>query len=474
MATELIHDSQTRKTLKIEIEADVVRKAYDKVVKQYAQYATVPGFRPGHAPIDVVKMRFKDEIKNEVLREVVPNRITNAIRENDLDVIGEPEIHVENSENIKLNGSEPILLHVHVEALPEITLDQYKGLEATRRTRPMTDDDINYMLDGLREHYATLEPIEDRPSEIGDIVTVDFHGRFVDEPEAEEIDVEDVDVELGGPNVEKAFTENLTGVQADEEKTFIVDYPADFTAPGLAGKKIEYAAKVIAVRRMTLPELDDEWAKSLDEGTETIEKLLERIRENITTQFKLEADAKLRIELMDKLINAHDFEVPQTLVQYQTYKLSESFVKDLHSRGIDAREQPQEFWQKLLPDLEQQAIRDLRGSMILEAIAEAENIDVTSEDIEEEFNAIAMATHLSVEQVRATLTKENGERSIADRLRNRKALDFVVENAKITEAEWREEDQANETAELKSEEAQGTQETTSEKAEAADPTSAES
>ena len=384
--------------------------------------------------------------------------------------------HVENSENIKLNGSEPISLHVHVEVLPEITLGQYKGLEATRRERPMTDDDVNYMLDGLREHYATLEPVEDRPSEIGDIVTVDFHGKFIDEPDAEEINVEDVDVELGGPNVEKSFTENLSGVQTDEEKTFTVDYPEDFTSSGLAGKKIEYTAKIIAVRRKTLPELDDEWAKSLDEGTETVEKLLERIRENIKTQFKHEADANLRVEILDQLIKTHDFEVPKTLVQYQTYKLSESFVRDLHSRGIDPRDQPQEFWQKVLPGMEQQAIRDLRGSMLLEAIADTENIDVTPEEIEEEINNIAAATQLSTEQVRATLTKENGERSIADRLRNRKALDFVVENAKITEGEWREDDKAENEAELKSEEALKTssEETTSEKAEAAEPTSAES
>lgn len=447
MSVELINESQTRKTLKIEIEAEAVGNVYKRVSNQYAKVATVPGFRPGNAPVGVVQTRYKDEIQNEVLREVVPNKISAAIQEHNLNVIGEPEIHLENEQGLKLNGSEPISVHVHVEVLPEIILGEYKGLEGVKRQRQITEEDIDRMIESLREAYTSLEPVEDRASEIGDTVTVNFVGKFLDEPDAEPITVEDVDVELGGVNVEVSFTEHLTGVSEDEEKTFVVDYPEDFTSPGLAGKKIEYTAKVVVVRKKTLPEVDDEWVKSLDEeGIETVEHLRDRIKINITTQSEIEADTKLRVDLLNKMIESHEFEVPPTLVQYQIYQLSESLARDLFNRGIDPRQQPREFWESAMPSLEKQAIRDLRGSMLLEAIADAENIEPTEEEINQEIEAIAAVTNQSVVDVRATLTKENRERSIADRLRNRKALDFLVENANITEGEWREEDEVEEAA----------------------------
>lgn len=464
MATEIVNESQTRKTLKIEIEAEAIRKVYNDVSKRYAKIATVPGFRPGNAPVGVVQTRYKDEIYNEVLREVVPHKISAAIAENKLDVIGEPEIHLENESSLNLNGSENISVHVHVEVMPEVVLGAYKGLEITKRQRPVKDEDVNEMVEALRENYTTLEPVEDRASETGDTVTVNLNGKFLDEPEAETLSIDDVDVEIGEENVEQAFTENLTGVREDEEKTFVVEYPEDFTSPGLAGKKVEYTAKIVAVRRKTLPELDDEWAKSLDEEVDSVQTLLERIKTNITAQAEMEADSRLRVELMNKMIDSHDFEVPSTLVQYQIYQLSETLARDLLNRGIDPRQQPREFWERALPSLEKQAVRDLRGSMLLEAVADAENIEPTEEEIEREIKAIAAATNQSVVDVRATLTKENRERSIADRLRNRKALDFIVENANITEGEWRDAEDEEEVDDVADSEVEAKSETTLEEA----------
>jgi len=474
MANELVHDSQTRKTLKIEIEADTVGNAYKEISKQYAKVAKIPGFRPGNAPVGVVQTRYKDDIFNEVLRELVPNKITEAIREHNLEVLGEPEVHIENSERLNLDGRESLHVHVHVEVMPDVELKEYKGLEAMRRQRPVEEKDVDQMIESLRESYATLEAVEDRASETGDTVTVNFNGKFVDDPEAETIVVEDVDVELGGAGVEKTFNENLTGVREDEDKTFVVEYPEDFSSQGLAGKKVEYTAKVIAVRKKTLPEVDDEWAQSLDEEVDSVEKLRERIKENMEKQSKDESDTMLRVQLLNKLIDIHDFEVPSKLVQYQVYQLSESLARDLYQRGIDPRQQPKELWESAMPSLEKQAVRDMRGSFLLEAIADAENIEATQEEIDQEINNIAAISNQPVEQVRATLTKENGERSIADRLRNRKALDFIIENASITEGEWREEEEATQELEVSSEEAQTNKEETEQTETVAAPTSSES
>jgi trigger factor len=437
MKTELVDLSPTRKEIKIEIEADAVRAAYDRVSDRYAQLATVPGFRPGHAPREVVRTRFKDKIRTEVLQELVPQAIQDAIAKHSLDVIGEPDIHLDNSEGLGKLGKEPISLHVHVEVLPEVALGEYKGLEAARRVRPVGDEDVERVIEGLREASASLQPVEDRGAELGDTVTVNFHGKFVETPDAEDINVEDVDVELGGAGVQQEFTDNLLGVKADEEKTFMVDYPEDFTSKGLAGKKVEYTAKVVAVRRKEVPEVDDEWARSLGEEFESLENLREKVREDLQMRAGVESENRVRSEVMKKLVEAHPFEVPQTLSEHQANNRLEAAVRDMMGRGIDPRGQDIN-WEGVRESLKTQADFDVRGSMLLEKIAEEEKIEVREEEIEAEINEIAASSRQTPEQVRAALTKQGGTTSIADRLRNRKALDLIVENARVTDEEWRE------------------------------------
>lgn len=445
MKTEVVEHSPTRKEIKIEIEADAVRSVYDRVSDRYAQMATVPGFRPGHAPRAVVRTRFKDKIRTEVLQELVPQAVQDAISELALNVIGEPDLHLENSEGLDKMGAEPISLHVHVEVLPEVTLGEFKGLEATRRVRPVGDEDVERVIEGLRDTSASLQPVEDRGAEVGDSVTVNFQGKFVETPDEEDINVEDVEVELGGPGVQQEFTDNLLGVRADDEKTFTVDYPADFTSKGLAGKKVEYTAKVSAVRRKELPELDDEWAKSLGEEFESLANLREKVREDLVKRAGVESDNYLRSQVMKKLVEAHPFEVPQTLSEHQANNRLESAVRDMIGRGIDPRGQ-EINWDGVREQLKTQAEFDVRGSMLLEMIAEQEKLEATDEEIEAEINMIAEASRQTPEQVRAALTKQGGATSIADRLRNRKALDLIVENARVTDEEWREDLQEEETS----------------------------
>src|SRR6267378_4817429 len=194
MKTELVDVSPTRKEIKIEIEPEVVRAAYDRVSERYAKLANVPGFRKGHAPRSVIRSRFKSEIRGEVLQELVPEAISNAIAEHSLDTIGEPDVHLDNNEGLDKFGEQSISVHVNVEVLPRIELGEYKGLEVTRRVRPVKEEDVDGVIDGLRESSASLLPVEDRGAGPGDIVTVTFNGKFVDTPEAEDINVEDVEV----------------------------------------------------------------------------------------------------------------------------------------------------------------------------------------------------------------------------------------------------------------------------------------
>jgi trigger factor len=451
MKTEIVDVSPTRKELKIEIGADEVRAELDEVSRRYAAQANVPGFRKGHTPVSVVRTRFKNEIRGDVVQALVPRAVNEAITESGLHVIGEPEIHLDPGEGLTKMGEAPLAVHAHVEVLPEISLGDYRGLEATRRTRPVTDEMIEEFVAGIREQSAALVPVEDRGAGEGDTVTVDFTGRYIEPPSEEEIKAEDVEVVIGGEGVLPVFAENLAGARPDEVRTFTVKYPEDFSSKGLAGKEIEYTATVTAVRRKELPEADDEWARSLGEGVESVEDLRGRLREQLGARATFESDQRLRDELMSKLADAHKFELPDSLVEYQSRQILERTVRDMMQRGMDPRGQDIN-WEGLQDAMRSRAEDELRGSLLLERIADAENIEPSDEEIAQEIESIAAATRQTTEQVRAALTKQGGERSIADRLRHRKALDVVVASAKVKDEEWRDEMPADAEAEAQSSE----------------------
>ena len=450
MKTELKEISPTRIQIDVEIDADAVRAVYDRISDNYARAANVPGFRPGHAPRAVVRTRFKDQIRTEVLRELLPTAVQQAVEEHKLEPLGEPELNLENSEGLNQLGQQPIAFNVNIDVLPDIKLGEYKGLEATRRTRPVKDEDVERVIEQLRENSASLEPVEDRGAQIGDTVTANFHGKFVDTPEAEPINVQDVDVVLGGQGVVQEMTDNLMGASADDEKTFSVNYPQNFSAKGLAGKNVEYTVKVTAVRIKELPELDDEWAQSLGDEIESLDQLREKVRSDLQAQATNEAEGRVRSDLLRKLVDAHQFELPERLVAQQTEHRFESVMRDMIGHGIDPRN-PEFDWEKARDSLKDQASFDLRSSLLLEHIADEENLDVTDQEIDDEINAIADASRQTPEQVRAVLTKQGGERSIAPRLRNRKALDFLVANGRVIDEEWKEEKQESEASSQNSE-----------------------
>lgn len=437
MKTEVVDVSSTRKEIKIEIDPETVRQAYDRISDRYAKQAKVPGFRPGHAPRAVVRNRFKSEIRAQALQELVPEAVDEAIRTHAPNAIGEPDVQLDNGEALEKFGEAPLAVKVNVEILPKVELQNYKGIEITRQTRPVTDGNVADMLEALRETSAAMQPVEDRGAALGDTVTINIEGKFLDHPEEENIKQDDVEVTLGGKGVQQEFTDNLIGLKADDEKTFAVDYAEDYRTKELAGKKLEYTAKVTAVRVKELPEVDDEWAQSLGEDFDSVATLRAKIRENMEQQATQEADHRLRADLVQKLLAGHLFEVPQSLVEHQTSYRLESVVRDMISKGVDPRHQDVN-WESAREELKAQAEQDVRSSLLLDQIAMEEKIEASKEEIEAEIETIARSSQQPIEQVRSVLTKDGGERSIANRLRNRKALDLLVENAKVTEAEWSE------------------------------------
>jgi trigger factor len=389
MKSELKEVSPTQRELHIEIEPEALKAAYGTVSQKYAKGASVPGFRKGFAPVDVVRLRYKEEIKNEVLQQVVPDKVAAAIEEHDLHPLAEPHMHLVDAENIKINGTEPVKLHVHIEVMPEIPSPKYDGMELVRRVKPVEEGEVEDLIANRLQKEQALIPVEGRASEIGDTVVADLEGKFDDDPNGEVIKADDLEVVLGDEVIEAAFTENLVGVREDDEKEFTVTYPAEFSSEALAGKTVHYKAKIKSIGRSETPEMNDEWARSLDEGYESLADLRSKLRADLETYAKTDADARVRNNAIAKLIEENSFEVPNTLIESQARNLLNNFAQDLQQRGVDLNKVENEFVQMAFSQMRTQAERDVRGAMLLDKVAEAENVDVNEEEIEEELSKLA-------------------------------------------------------------------------------------
>lgn len=436
MKSELKEVSPTQREIHIEIDAETVKAAYGKAVAKYAKRAVVPGFRKGFAPADVVKIRYKEDIRSEVLQSVIPTQVTEAIREHDLTPLTEPHLHLENPEKVAVNGSEPLSLHIHVEVMPEVATPNYKGVEITRRVRPVEDKEVEVLINDRLTSEAALIPVEGRASELGDTVVVDLEGKFDDAPDEDPITADDLEVVLGAENIETSFTDNLVGVSEDEEKEFTVSYPETFSSEALAGKTVHYRAKVKSVGRSEVPELNDDWAKSLDEGYESLADLRTRLRADVEKMAIADADARLRNDAIAKVIEDHKFEIPNTLIENQARNLLNNFAHDLQQRGIDPSKVQKDFIELAYTNMRTQAERDVRGAILLDKIAEAEGVSVEETEVDEEVVKLSEYYRVPVKEVRESLEKQGGIDNIRNNLRTRKSIEAVVSAAKITDGEW--------------------------------------
>lgn len=436
MKSELKEISPTQRELHVQIDPDALKEAYGAVSQKYARGASVPGFRKGYAPLDVVRLRYRDEIRSEVLQKVLPTAVSEAIQEHDLQPLAEPHLHIDDVENVKVNGSQPINLHVHVEVMPEIPEPNYKGIEVTRRVKPVEEGEVEDLIANRLQRESALIPIDDRPADIGDTVIVDLEGTFDDDPNGEPIRADDLEVKLGDEVIEKSFTDNLMGVRPDEEKDFTVSYPDDFSSPALAGKTVHYKAKVKSVGRMETPEMNDEWAQSLDEGYESLADLRNKLRTDLETYANSEADARLRNNAIAKLVEENPFEVPNTLIDSQARNLLNNFARDLEQRGVDLKKVEDEFVQMAYSQMRQQAERDVRGAMLLERIGEMESVDIGDDELETEISNLADYYRTTADEVRKSFEKNNGLAQIRNNLKTRKAIEALIEKAKVSDGPW--------------------------------------
>jgi trigger factor len=418
-------DTCTRE-LVIEIPADTVEREAERLATQYARVARVPGFRPGHAPRGLVRRHFRDEIRSEVLQSLVPKSFGEAVKNHNWSVIGKPSI-----EDVKFEDNQPVTYRATFEVYPDFELKEYKGLEVEQEAVTVTDDDVEKALNELRERLATFEVVKEEPAREDDYVTVSYQGRDANAPQAEPIEVCEGVVHLGGSGTVKEFTENLTGSKPADAREFAVTYPDDYARKSLAGKTLNYRAEVQAVKRKELPAMDDELAKSASD-LNTLEELRTKLRADLEKARQARAQSATRRKLVEKLVESHQFPVPERMVEAQIDTKLEVVIAQMLKQGIDPRTSELD-WAKIRGEMRAEAERDVRGSLILEKVAEAEKIEASEEEIDQAIREIADERHETPAALKTRLTREDGMARIQFSLRTQKALDFVFANAHITQ-----------------------------------------
>lgn len=412
-----------KRELVIEIPPDVVRKESESIAADFARKAQVPGFRRGRVPRDFVLRRYRAAIRDEVAQTLLPKFFDSAIKERNFSVVGEPSF-----QDLKFEEDQPMTAKVSFEVLPEIELGDYKALEASEEDPAATEAEVEEALDQKRQQAATYEVV-DRAAEDGDLLSANYVGQDVHAPAGRLLEVKDGTIRLGEKHTLAQFTDNLRGVKAGETREFDVDYPADFPEPRVAGKTVRFRVEVSAVKRKVVPPLDDELAKTVSDFA-TLDELRASLRREIETEKRRRVEAESKRKLLDALAAQKPFPVPEALIEARLTDKMKLAAGQLFDQGIDPRKAGVN-WSKLRTDLREDAAKDVRDTLILEKVADAEKIEISPEEIDEVIRGYAAGGDETPATIKTRLTENGGLARLQSSRRNQKALDFIYRSAKI-------------------------------------------
>jgi len=414
--------STCRRELELEIPADEVSKASERVAKEFGKVARVPGFRPGKAPISLIKRRFAEEIKSEVLQNLVPETVEKAVAEQKLTPISQPQV-----DKLEFHDGQPVKFRASFDVLPEFALANYKNLQIEMPEMTVTDEDVTKALAEMQQRAATFAPVEGRAVQNDDFVQVKLHG--TPEGGGDPLQADSVLCHVGAEETMEPFNENLRGAQVGDHKNFDVNYPADYPDAKLAGKLFHYSVDVLGVKTKKLPELNDEFAKDVSDVT-SLEALKTKIREGLEHERDHRQRDLQREKIIAELVKVHDFPVPESLVEHQMDVRLERVVRSLAQQGVDPRAVNVD-WVSLRRRQEDRAKDDVKAELIIDRIATEEKIDVNDEEVDHELEHMASHSGESAEVIRARLTKQGALDRMKAKLRSDKTIDWLAQNASV-------------------------------------------
>jgi trigger factor len=407
-------------SLDITVPVADVEKETERAVVEIQRKVRLPGFRPGKAPLSMVKTRFAQDIRQEVLEHLLPKAFRASVDKEHLEVVGQPtvsDVHFHDGADLKFKAE--------FEVAPTVDLNEYRGLVCTYAEPEVTDEEVNQRLEQIRERKAEYVNEDPRPLADGDYAVVSLESLS---GVAEKVKQDELMLKLGDEATMPVFTENLRGASPEDVREFDVTYPDDYEPKNLAGRTVKFQATVKAVRRKELPEANDEFAKDLGDY-QTLDELKDAIRKGIFAEKENRAQESAKHDLIDRLVDSHDFPVPNAYVDRQIEINVENQLRTLAGQGVDPRGIKLD-WEKLKETQKPRATRDVKASLLLDKVAEREAIHATQEEVDREVQKIARQNRETVPVTRAKLEKDGAIGRIAGHIRTEKTLNFLFEQAR--------------------------------------------
>jgi trigger factor len=408
--------------LVLDIPADEVSNAYRTVTGNYRKYARIPGFRAGKVPESVVRRRFSTEIRKEVIDGLLPERFNKAVAELGVRPVGQPQVT-----ELTVEDSQPLHVKAVFEYLAPFSMEGYQQVTVPKPSVEVTEEELQHELGHLRESRATIEPVEeDRALKDGDWAQISYKGVIDDDAEAAPILGEDTLVEIGGKDTVEAFSAALRGAKPGQELKAEVVYPAEYAEGKLAGKTVAYEVEVKAIKKRILPELNDEFAKELG-GYESVADLESRIREHMESRKKRSLEAETKDKLFAALTEKYTFPVPESLVQDQIDQRLERGLRALAAQGMNSEQMRKLDFPRLRAAQRDSAVAEVKTMILLDRIAQEENITVSEEEFERELQLAAIQSREPLDTLKARLTEDGGLARIREQLRREKTASVMYE-----------------------------------------------
>jgi trigger factor len=419
-----------KKRMKIEVPADRVQQAYDRVAGDFQRQAKIPGFRPGHAPRSVVLKRFAKDIEGETQRTLVPEVYREAVEEKKLRVVSSPQI-----EDLKFQPGLSLSFSTMVEVAPDFPLPEYKGMVLKKQETAVTDEDIDKALENAANQRATFDDAPARPVEMEDFAVINYTGSVDGKPIVELVP----DVKHLGHNPQfwlwmrpdgflPKFAEQLVGLNKGEKRTINIEFPADFPHASVAGKAAQYEVELVDIKTKKAPPIDDAFAQEL--AKMDLAELKTRVRENLEQEKQAQAGRASRAEIMQKLIAAVDFDLPPSAVEEETETVVHDIVAENQSRGI-AASILEEKKDEIYSNAEKSAKELVKFKFVANRIAEQEKLEVTREQLAQQVGMLAQREGIPIEKMADRLRKHNEFGVVSQQILSQLVLDFVLKEAKF-------------------------------------------
>jgi trigger factor len=422
LTVEIIEVGSCKRNLVVEVAAQEVEQEIDTIAREYARNAKVPGFRPGKVPLTIIRQRFGSDLQQDATQKIIERSWKGAIAEHDLHPLAQPVI-----KDVDNKPGTPLKFTVTFEILPALEVKDYKGVAVTMPSSEVADEAVGKAVDDLRDQHAQFVPVDGAEARDGLYLTLTVDGKFADDDKLMHED--DVTLIVGHPQTNADFSSNLRGARAGDKREFEVSYPEDYHRKRFAGKKVFYNVLVKDIKEKQLAELNDDFAKDI--GSDSLDALRTKVRDDLITQAKQNAEKGAREALLDSIMERQTIEVPECMVQEELEAHIRLVANNLAYQGIDLN-QASIDWKKMFEDERPRAEQSVRRTIFLDAIARQEEINVTDEEIEAEFQKLAEGTNKSAAAWKAQFEKEERIQGFEQHLRQNKALDFIYRNANIS------------------------------------------